>query len=352
MKLEENVLLQKFTTFRVGGPAKVFVIVRSFAELLEAATYAKDNKLPIFVLGGGSNILVSDQGFSGMVIKLATTGIKYETTNTGKKILVNVAAGENWDDFVLDTTNRGLFGLENLSGIPGSVGAAPIQNIGAYGSELKDVLVSVEVFDMKTLKTEHLSNKECLFGYRDSIFKRKENSDLVVVSITLELKKNGQTNISYRDLAKFFSKNPKGQLPSNAEVREAVLSIRKEKLPDLKKYGTAGSFFKNPILPKEKFAKLSERFPGLPSYAVDGDKIGQKDLVKISAAWLIDKVCHLKDFRRGSVGTYPNQALVLINYGGATASEIFAFGRTIEVCVKEKTGIDLEWEVGKVGHFL
>ncbi len=342
MKIEKNVLLEKFTTFRVGGPAKEFVEVSSIEELSEAVAYARKNNLKIFILGGGSNVLISDKGFEGLVIHITFKGISY--VSVGEKVRVTAMGGLDWDDLVSDTVSRGLYGLENLSGIPGSVGAAPVQNIGAYGGELKDVLLSLEIFDTETLEAKSLSAEECRFGYRDSLFKKEQGHRLVVTSITLELKKTGPVNITYRDLAQYFS-GKESQPLTAVDVREAVLSIRKNKLPDVKTYGTAGSFFKNPIVSIRESEELRTKFPEMPSYKEDDGR------VKIPAAWLIDRVCNLKDFRSGDVGTYPKQPLAIVNYGGASASEISQFAQTIQKSVSEKTGINLEWEVAKIGKF-
>lgn len=353
MKIEDNISLADFTTFHIGGKARKFVTVHSIEELKEAAKYARKNKHPIFALGSGSNILVSDAGFPGLVIQMAIGGIGYgniaEKSKQENRLQVSAGAGVIWNDFVLDTVKRGLFGLENLAGIPGTVGAAPIQNIGAYGSELKDTLVSLKVFDTETMEIQVFTKDECKFGYRDSLFKKVGKSNLIVVEITVELKKDGQANTSYPDLAKYFAEknsvsSAKSASPiSPLEVYEAVIAIRKAKLPDPAKLGTAGSFFKNPIILTTQFSVLQKKFANITSFpANDGN-------VKISAAWLIDKACGLKGFREGNVGTYPNQPLAIVSYGNASAKEVANFAQMVKDTVKEKTGIELEWEVQKVG---
>ena len=342
MKLEDNIRLAEFTTFRIGGEAKKFVTVSSVDELVEAVKYARENKLPIFVLGSGSNILMSDQGFDGMVIRMAIQGVEYGEEMEGR-VRVTAAAGVIWNDLVEDTARRGLYGLENLSGIPGTVGAAPIQNIGAYGGELKDTFISLKALNTDTMKIENLSKEDCSFGYRDSFFKKKGNQNFIVTEITVELKKNGEVNISYPDLKKYFSAKENSDSSQREiyplDVHEAVLSIRKAKLPDPKESGTAGSFFKNPIIPNAQFIKLQEKFKDMPSFAAGEDN------VKVPAAWMIDKICGLKGFREGNIGTYPNQPLALVNYGGGSAKEVTDFAKMIEEKVKEKTDIKLEWEV-------
>lgn len=354
MNIQEHISLAAHTTFRVGGPARFFATVHSAEELTEAAKFAEEKKLPLLFLGQGSNLLVSDEGFPGLTIRINVGGIRYE--NVAEKILVTAGAGVVWDELVRKTVEDGLSGIENLSGIPGLVGAAPIQNIGAYGSELKDTLTSLVVFDTKSLELRTFTKEECRFGYRDSIFKKKEYSRFVVVEITLMLTKNGSVNISYADLEKYFSAKmvgatetlnaPKPTITAS-DVREAVLSIRKQKLPDVREVGTAGSFFKNPIIAAEKFAELKKDFPDMPGYEADptSDRVAANKNVKVSAAWIIDKVCGLKKYREGNVGTWPSQPLALVNYGGATEKEVSSFAKKIEAAVKEKTGISLEWEV-------
>lgn len=354
-KLEDNISLSEFTTFRIGGKAKSFIKVSSLEELKEAVAFAKENKLPILVLGSGSNVLVSDNGFSGLVIQIAIQGIEYSVSknensnenneslrNGGEVVRVTAQAGVLWSDLVKETVERGLFGLENLSGIPGTVGAAPIQNIGAYGTELEDTFASLKVFDIETMSLRTFSKEESKFGYRDSIFKKKGGEKFIVTEITVELKKSGPVNISYPDLAKFFAgKNPTEI--SALDIHKAVLQIRKEKLPDPFEIGTAGSFFKNPIIPKTQFIEIQKKFKDMPFFPTD------PELVKIPAGWLLDKVCNLKGYRKGKVGTYPKQALALVNYGGASAKEVTEFAKMIQDMVKEKTGIELEWEVRKIG---
>lgn len=328
MTIEKEKNLKEFTTFRIGGNAQFFCAVESEADLLEAITFAKSQDLPIFILGGGSNILISDAGFRGLVIKMEMKGIEF----TEEK--VTVKAGENWDEFVNRCVDADLYGLENLSLIPGTVGATPVQNIGAYGSEVKDTIESVRVFDIKENVFKDLLNKECDFGYRSSMFK-KEVGRYVIVSVTFSLKKEGTVNIEYRDLKDYFN----GQNPTLGEVRDAVVTIRTRKLPDVRLVGTVGSFFKNNIVTQAEADALVQKYPGLPIYPFMDSK------VKISVAWLLDKVCGYKGVSKGDVGTYKNQALVLVNNGNATAEEIISFANEIKKTMLEKTGIMIEEEV-------
>lgn len=340
IKIQENILLKDFTTFKIGGLARYFVIVKDLNELREAVNFSKGKKVPFFVLGGGSNILMSDNGFSGLVIKNEIKGKVYKDMS-GSDGWITFGAGENWDEAVAYSIAKGLFGLENLSGIPGTVGASPVQNIGAYGQEVKNVIASVKIFDTETEEESILNNSDCYFSYRDSIFKREAGKKYIIVEVSFLLKKNGQVNISYKDLQLYFL--GKGTLkPSLKEVREAVLEIRSKKFPNLKENGLAGSFFKNPIISQKKFNELKEKFPLLPGFPEANEK------VKIPLAWILDNVCQLKDYRIGNVGLYDKQPIILVNYGGATEKEVSTFAKKISDIVKIKTSLDIEWEVDLV----
>lgn len=335
--MKENVSLAGETTLRVGGEARYFVSAKTEEEVLAAVTFAAGHHLQIFILGGGSNTLVNDEGFSGLVIKMETEGISYEEVGGGA--LARAAAGVSWDAFVSDTVSRGFWGLENLSGIPGTVGAAPIQNIGAYGVEVKNTIESVRTFDIRTQKEKVFSNAECGFGYRDSFFKSAEGKNFIVLEVTFRVSKEQKQNISYKDLQQYFeTKKKDSALFSAADIRNAVLEIRSGKFPDLSKVGTAGSFFKNPILSKEHFEKLKSNYSDLPSFLA-------KDGLKIPLAFVLDKICGLKGFKKGAVELFKNQPLVLVNTGKATAKEISDFSAEIKKVVFEKTEIEIEEEV-------
>lgn len=341
MKIQEAVSLKQFTTFKIGGNARYFCLVQSVEEIVQAVAFAKEKKVPFFVLGGGSNILVSDYGFDGLVIKIEIKGITYSDIND-REVEVVVGAGENWDEFVQQTVEKDLFGLENLSAIPGTVGAAPVQNIGAYGTEVKACIKNVSTFNTQTGETKIFSHDECQFSYRNSFFKSEEGKKYIITHVTFVLNKNATTDISYKDLRNFFNEMKVLQ-PSLSEVRDAVIYIRKQKLPDLKIYGTAGSFFKNPIIPIIHYKKLLESYPGLPSYFVD-----EKN-VKVPLAWILDTLCSYKGYKKGDIGVYQNQALVLINYKNGTADQIKDLSKEMADCVKEKTEIDIQPEVEFVG---
>lgn len=369
ISIREHVPLRELTTFRTGGPAKFFCVVASEAELAEAVAFARrGNPMPYFILGGGSNILVGDGGFDGLVIKIEVKGISYEEKKENRnEVRVTAGAGENWDDFVAACVGRGLHGVENLSGIPGTVGAAPVQNIGAYGAEVSQTVGSVRVFDTQAEKFLELSNADCRFKYRDSIFKHEKNQEkaagmagdalrYIITSVIFSLKKDAPINAEYKDVQEYFSKNKmetKGAMATSIhDVRAAILSIRAAKLPDVRTVGTAGSFFKNPIVTNELFLKLKEKYPDLPSYPVDSVENNQKgNPVKVPLGWIIDHICGYKGAKKGNVGTYQNQALVIINVNNsATADEIKKFAAEITAMVKEKTSIDIEPEVQYVGN--
>ncbi len=347
LSILEHVPLNSRNTFKVGGPARYFCEVTNEDELCEAIDFSKQKKIVFFILGGGSNILISDDGFQGLVIKIAIKTMFIDDID-GDHVEVTVGAGESWDSFVTRMVVASLYGVENLSGIPGTVGAAPVQNIGAYGSEVQSAIQSVRAYDVREGVFVELMNADCQFAYRDSIFK-KNPGRYVVTSVIFVLKKEGTVNIGYKDLREFFQDKisaNENYVPDISEVRVAVLDIRSRKLPNVFKadaVGTAGSFFKNPIVPAVHFAKLQKQFPEIPSYPAGEGR------VKIPLAWVLDHVCGYRGARKGNVGTYANQALVIVNTGNATATEIKNFANDIVAIVKEKTDIDIEPEVQYVG---
>ena len=336
MTIERNVSLKELTTFKLGGPARYFCRARSVDDLRGAVEFARKEKLPLAVLGGGSNVLVPDRGFDGLVVKMETLGITFTDRPRGR-VLVTAAAGEDWDYLVSLAVNKGLWGVENLSGIPGTVGGAPVQNIGAYGAELKDVVGFVEVFDTQTFKLRKLRKRDCGFSYRHSVFKTPLGRKFIITAVGILLNKKGGPHLDYKDLAAFFAgrKRP----PALPEVRRAVLEIRGRKFPDLKTCGTAGSFFKNPLVSKKTYRELLKRFPALPSFPAVAGR------VKLPLGWIIERICGLKGARDGKVGTFEKQALVLVNHGGASACDVAIFADKIARSVKEKTGLNPEWEV-------
>ncbi len=338
MLVEEKVSLKELTTMKTGGEAKYFCVVRKKNDVIEAISFSKKNNTPFFILGGGSNIVVSDSGFSGLVIKNMIRGLDFEDQDGGF-VKVKAGAGENWDNFVSQVVDDGLWGLENLSGIPGTVGASPVQNIGAYGSDVSSIIHSVEIFDPAVMDFRIISKDQCRFGYRDSIFKRPEGKNFVVVNVFFKLWRKEQSNLEYKDLKEYF----KDSKPNLLEIRQAVLKIRAEKFPPLHLYGTAGSFFKNPIVGLSELSLLKDKFPEIPSFPQG------KNLFKIPLAWILDKVCGFRGLKMENVGLYDKQPLVLVNFGEATFHEIFVFAEKVREEVKRLTGVNIEREVEYIG---
>ncbi len=337
MRIEKNKSLKELTTFGIGGNAKFFCNIVNESDIVEAIDFSIKEKVSFFILGGGSNILISDEGFQGLVMKMDNKGIEFKEERNGN-VYVKANAGENWDEFIIECVNRELYGIENLSYIPGTIGATPVQNIGAYGSEAKDTIYEVRVYDTKTKKFYNMKNSDCDFSYRNSIFK-KEKRKYIIISVIFLLSRNRKINISYKDLKEYLlSKRIKD--PTLKEIRNAVIDIRESKLPNTNFIGTAGSFFKNPVINKERALELEDKYPGLPIYPTDDINI-----MKVSLAWIIDHVCQYKNKKKGNVGIYKNQALAIINEGNATAHEVLDFADEIKGIVREKTGIDIEMEV-------
>ena len=325
----EQISLAQFTTMHVGGNARFFARVGTVYELSEALHFANTKNVPIFVLGGGSNTLVGALGFSGLVIKIEFKGIKFENNS------MTSGAGEIWDDVVRDTVARNLWGIENLSLIPGTVGGAVVQNIGAYGVEARETIFSVEAFDIEKMKIKTFLRDECEFAYRESIFKKNKN--LIVVSATFELSEKKTPRTDYEDVKKYFETNRISE-PTVEEIREAIVAIRTKKMP-APPIGTAGSFFKNPVVSAKEYEVLKMKFPQLKAYT-QGDS-----RMKLSAAWLLDHVGGWRGFRRDDAGVHEKQALNLVNYGTATAEEMLSLADEIKKDIKKKTGVMLEEEV-------
>lgn len=320
-----------YTTFQMGGQARYFSIATSATDLPALLKFAVDNNVKTFILGGGSNIVVTDEPLEILVIKMEIGGTEI-IEDKPKYSLVKVGAGVEWDKLVAWAVKKNLVGIEALSAIPGTCGAAPVQNIGAYGAEFKDVCESVEVYDTKNSSSITLSNKDCKFTYRDSIFKR-EPGRYVITNIIIKLKKDGKTTIPNYPGVK--DKLPAS--PTLADIRKTITNIRWKKLPKPSEVANVGSFFKNPIVDKNTFKELEKKWPNMVSFPAENNK------VKIGAGWLIDQ-CDLKGFSRDSLGTYHNNALVITNDGQATFNELLAFVQEITRTVKNKFGVTLEVE--------
>jgi UDP-N-acetylmuramate dehydrogenase len=335
-RIHENVALAPLTTLGVGGPARYFIDAASENDVIEAAWLAKERNLPIFVLGGGSNLLVADHGFPGLVIKIGITGVEWE--DMGGKVIVSAGAGEDWDRLVGACVERDLAGVECLSGIPGSVGGTPVQNVGAYGQEVSKVLSSVRAFDRKTDLVVELPAAACGFTYRTSLFNTSAKDRYVVLQVTYSLEKHGAPSIRYSDVQREFE----GKAPpaSLADVRAAVRRIRARKAmllvegdPDCR---SAGSFFKNPIVSEQQFAELqSLAGADAPQYPAGPGN------VKTAAAWLIERAGFSKGYSIGPVGLSTKHTLALINRSGAAAEDVLRLAREIRSRVGDRFGIRL-----------
>ena len=358
MTIQENVPLAPLTTLQVGGSARYFAELRREDDVREAAQFAKTRTLPLFVLGGGSNLVVADSGWQGLVLRVAIGGITTQSTDApGNAVLFSVGAGVNWDDFVAQAVVQNCAGVECLSGIPGSVGGTPVQNVGAYGQEVADTIESVRALDLKEDRIVVLPKPACGFRYRTSIFNTTERGRYIILRVNFRLKRGGAPSLKYADLQKHFaecsleSAAQKNTPPSLAEVREAVREIRRSKgmliVPGDEDCRSAGSFFKNPVLSEAQFKDLAGRAAAkgleIPSYpALDAQR-------KVSAAWLVEHSGFSKGYAVGPAGTSHKHALALINRGDAKASDIVGLKDEIQRGVQEAWGILLEPEPVFVG---
>jgi UDP-N-acetylmuramate dehydrogenase len=326
--------LEHLNTFGIAARARRFIDVTSLDQLASAVADPALSALPRLVLGGGSNLLFT-RDFDGLVLRMANLGKAIVGVDNGRT-LVRAAAGENWHGFVEWTLQQGLGGMENLSLIPGTVGASPIQNIGAYGAEIKDTFHALTAFDTATGTTRTLHPADCRFGYRDSIFKHADGAGLIIVDVTFALPVDWQPNTRYAELANAL-KETGFDRPTPQQVSDTVVAIRRRKLPDPAVIGNAGSFFKNPVVTAEQCATLLEQFPTLVHHRQpDGTE-------KLAAGWLIDQ-CGWKGRSLGAAGVYPKQALVLVNNGGATGADVVALAEAIRADVMQRYGVLLEAE--------
>ncbi|MGH9765838.1 MAG: UDP-N-acetylmuramate dehydrogenase [Blastocatellia bacterium] len=353
--IQQNVPLAPLTTLRIGGPARFFAEAESEEDLFAAFSFAEDRREPIFILGGGSNVLVADEGFPGLALRVAIKGVSW--SSQGDQVVIAVGAGEDWDDLVRQCVERNLAGVECLSGIPGSVGGTPVQNVGAYGQEVSETIISVRVFDRSAGRIVELSNAECRFSYRASVFNTIARDRYVVTVVTYSLKPHGEPALRYPDVKNFFA-GATGS-PSLRETREAVRTIRARKAmlitPEDPDCRSAGSFFKNPVVPLETFARIEavakernllradERAPQFS--ASDGK-------VKVPAAWLIERSGFQKGYSRGRVGISSKHTLAIVNRGGATAREVIGLMKEIQERVAERFGVALTPEPVFVGFDL
>jgi len=337
MKIQHNYNLFKLNTFGISASAKFFVEINNendLKELFESKEFKDNAKL---FLGGGSNVLFT-KDFDGIVILNKLKGIEILREDS-ENVLIRCMSGEIWHDLVIFAVERGLWGIENLSLIPGTVGAAPMQNIGAYGAELKNVIIDVEAFDVSTGKKKIFSEEECEFGYRDSIFKNRLKDKYFISAITLKLSKKEKKNLNYKILSEHLEKN-KIEVKNSKDISDAVSYIRRSKLPDPKVIGNAGSFFKNVFIEKAKLEKLQKIYPEIPYFNEGG-------AIKIPAAWLIEQ-CGWRGKKVGNVGVHDKQALVLVNHGNALGREVSSLADQIIADVKEKFGLELVPEVNLI----
>jgi UDP-N-acetylmuramate dehydrogenase len=350
MQLQENIPLGPLTTFRIGGPARFFVEARTIADVEESVGLARARDVPLFVLGGGSNLVVADSGWPGLVLKIGITGIERRAgAAEDGKTLFDVGAGESWDRFVSHAVMAHCAGVECLSGIPGSVGGTPVQNVGAYGQEVSKTIESVEVFDIKDNQVRDLCNEACGFEYRSSIFNTTERGRFIILQVTYGLAPGGEPHLEYADLKRHFE--GRETAPNLAETREAVRHIRARKGmlivegdPDCR---SAGSIFKNPVLSEAQHANLEKRAAAkkltIPSYpALEKSQ-------KVSAAWLVEHSGFARGYGFGHAGISGKHALAIVNRGGATAAEILGLKDQIQQRVEEIWGVRLETEPVMVG---
>lgn len=332
MKFREQISLKPFNTFGIEAKACFFADALAEEDIIEAQDL-KDRS-PLLILGGGSNILFT-KDFPGTVLKISIKGIRV-INEDDEVVYVKAGSGERWDDLVKYCVDRGWGGIENLSGIPGNVGASPVQNIGAYGMEMKDTFIELEAFNLESREREILSKEDCKFGYRESIFKQHHKNRFIILNVTFRLMKKPVLCLDYGNIREKLSMM-KVDKPGIKDIREAVCRIRSEKLPDPAVTGNAGSFFKNPVILSQQYEHLMRSFPGIVSFQQDGK-------IKLAAAWMIEQ-CGWKGKRKGNAGVHSTQPLVLVNLGNATGLEIIDLSEEIRQSVYQRFGVMLETEV-------
>ena len=335
MNIQKNYSLKDLNTFGIDVKAQLFSEIKSEGQLQLILTDRNFKEISKFILGGGSNILFT-QDFPGLVVKNSITGVEIIQEDK-ESILIKAGAGEIWHDLVLFCVKKNFGGIENLSLIPGTVGAAPMQNIGAYGQELKDVFEYLEGYFIDSGEKKTFTKDQCRFGYRDSIFKRELKDKFVITSVVLRLSKSPVLKIDYGTVREELEKLNLNRITIK-NVSDVICKIRQSKLPDPKQIGNAGSFFKNPEIDAKRFSGLKKKFPEIPGYEIGVNTI------KIPAAWLIEK-CGWKGKKVGNTGSHSRQALVLVNYGNATGSEILSLANGIKSSIKDRFGIILEEEI-------
>jgi len=347
VRILENVALAPYTTLQIGGPARYFVEAQQESEILDALTYAKEHSLDVFVLGGGSNLVVADSGWPGLVLRIAIPGIHTEEQN-GKRLFA-AGAGEDWDKLVAYSVEQNCSGIECMSGIPGTVGGTPVQNVGAYGQEVAETITSVRVIDTRSGKIRDLTAPECGFSYRTSIFNASEKGRYIVTRVSYLLARNGNPKLEYADLKRYFA--PQTSTPTLRELREAVRKIRSSKgmliTSDDQDSRSAGSFFKNPIVSGAEYQRIialaacqDQKPPSFPA---------PESMVKISAAWLVEKSGFPKGYSEGRVGISRKHSLAIVNRGGATAEEVVRLKDNVQQAVLRVFGLQLHPEPVFIG---
>lgn len=335
MLISENVLLRPYNTFGIAAQSRYFAAFSSADELQELLSAPQFKALPHMILGGGSNVLFT-KDFDGVILKNEMKGITV-VKEDDQYVYVKSGAGESWHGFVMENIKQNRAGLENLSLIPGNVGASPMQNIGAYGVEIKDTFHSLEALHLQDQTVVTFTKEECAFGYRESVFKHKYKGQFAILSVTYKLSKQPTFNTSYGAIDAELKEMGVQDLSIQA-ISQAVINIRSSKLPDPAKIGNAGSFFKNPTVSGADYERIKSEFPNVVAYPVDGG------LFKLAAGWLIEQ-CGWKGYREGDAGVHAKQALVLVNYGGAKGGEIYNLSQKVLDSVEEKFGVLLEREV-------
>ena len=351
LQVQESIALAPYTTLGVGGPARFFCEVQSEAEVEQAAQFACDRNLPLFVLGGGSNLLVSDAGFDGVVMRVGVTVAKHERRE-GESVLLEAGAGENWDDVVLHAVDHGYAGIECLAGIPGDVGGTPVQNVGAYGQEVAETIVQVRAYDLEARAFVDLDHEACRFGYRRSLFNADARGRYIVISVRYKLRLDGEPALRYADVRRHFAAQiERGEKPTLRQVYDGVRSIREQKGmlagqggPDGR---SAGSFFKNPVVPSAILPQIAlsagRRTDEVPQYPAG------EGMVKLAAAWLVEQSGFHKGFAMGRAAISSRHTLALVNLGGATAAELIALRDAVMTAVENKFALQLEQEPVMLG---
>lgn len=332
MRIEENIPFAQLTTFKVGGLVRYVITCESEQDVRDALEFAHERALPWVVLGEGSNVLAHDDSYAGVVLRMRILGVSYDVD--GSVVRVTAGAGVEWDALVEEVAQKFLWGIENLAGIPGTVGATPVQNVGAYGAEIAHVFHGAQVLNTHTGEVTQFSHEDCAFGYRDSIF--KHHKEYIILSVTYTLTKDGSPRTGYSDLARLVEAGE--VLDTPAHIAACVRHVRSQKFPDLTVFGTAGSFFKNPLLTPDAFKKLSDAYGAVPSFSAG-------EYIKVPLAFILDRILGMRGYAEGKVHLFGNQPLVVVAERGATAQEIDMFAHTIAARVRNTTGIEIEREV-------